>query len=156
MKRTFTIFLLLIGSMQISLAKDEPRIDPLRREPLKITPAKPPEPIHLVQILLENQSIPLKGTRCESSPPVDNRRLHHQLALTLGFAAGNKRHRSEISASCKSDQIETLQDPAEVWLCKLGVVERDKKGRFVASSHIHFGVTKDTWQMVPNSLVCLE
>lgn len=51
--------LLLFCLALVSCTQSE-RIDPLRGNPVKIDPAKPREGMHLVQILLENQSLPLE------------------------------------------------------------------------------------------------
>lgn len=59
------------------------RLDPMG-DPLKIDPTKPPDGMQLVQILLENQSLPVKGTGCQSGS-IENRRLQHILAMVLGY-----------------------------------------------------------------------
>lgn len=142
----------------VSCTRSE-RLDPLGGKLVKIDPTQPPSGMHLVQILLENQSIPLKGTHCEASGlSPDNRRLQHQLALTLGEGFGNPRHRRELSGGCEPDQYEFPSgESIDAWQCNLGAVTKNKKGEFIASSHIYFGIKKDTWELIrtPRALRCL-
>ncbi len=126
-------------------------------EPVKIDPAKPPNGMHLVQILLANQSLPVKGTRCEGSwSSDDKRRLQHKLAMALGDGLDNPRHRTELLGGCETDQFELRSgSTVDGWRCNLNVVEKDKKGEFIANSSIYFGIKKDTWEFIPEALVCL-
>lgn len=139
----------------VSCAHTE-RIDPLGGDPVKIDPAKPPSGMHLVQILLENQSLPVKGTDCESSGLTkDKRRLLHRLAITLGDGLDNTRHRTELLGGCKADQFELPSGSViDIWRCELGVVEKDEEGEFITSGFIYFGVKKDTWEFIPEKLRC--
>lgn len=121
-------------------------------EPLKIDPTKPPDGMHLVQILLENQSLPVKGTHCEDSGrSPDKRRLLHQLAMALGDGLNNPRIRNELLGDCEPDQYELPSGKTvDAWQCRLGVVQKDEKGEFGASANIYFGITKDTWEIIPD------
>ena len=58
-------FVLLIFSVTLISSVQTERISPLWDEPVKIDPFTPPEGMYLVQILLENQSLPLKDTGCQ-------------------------------------------------------------------------------------------
>lgn len=136
------------------------RISPSWGNQLKIDPTKPPEGMHLIQILLENQSRPVKGTSCESSAlgSGDKRLLQHALAMTLGSGLDNTHHRTQLSARCQPDKYELLSGGViDAWHCSLTAVENDVKGEFIASSSIDFGITKDTWEFVPvpKALVCM-
>ena len=148
------LVLLLLASLASAAASE--RLDPVRGNPIRIDPTKPPEGINIIQILLENQSLPLKGTGCGSDAPGDNRTLQHQLAVTLGWALDKKRHQMIISADCKPAQFE-LRSGAVVnaWQCTLRVVEKTAKGGFVASSVIDFGVKKDAWEIIPEAIRCM-
>ena len=141
-------------------ASEPQRISPSWGDPLKINPAKPPEGMHVIQILLENQSLPVKGTNCEGSAlgSGDKRRLQHKLAMLLGFGLDNPRHRTELSVGCQPDKYELPTGGLiDAWHCRLTALENDKKGEFIASSSIYFGITKDTWEFVPvpKALVCM-
>lgn len=128
-------------------------------EPLKIDPTKPPDGMHLVQILLENQSLPLKGTGCEDSGrSPDNRRLVHQLAMVLGYGLGYPQHRVELWGDCIPDQYELPSGKTvDGWQCNLGTLDKDEKGEDIATANIYFGITKDTWEIIPDprALRCL-
>lgn len=128
-------------------------------EPLKIDPTRPPAGADLVRILLENQSLPLRGTECEDSGrSPDNRRLLHKLATNLGSELDNIRHRREISGGCEPDKYELPSGEAiAAWQCHLDTVTKNKKGEFIASSHIYFGIKQDTWELIrtPGALRCL-
>jgi len=134
------------------------------RDSVRIDPSIPPEGMHLMHILLENQSFPLKGTGCESSRD-DKHTLQHLLASTLGDGIGNnanKQHQVIVSADCKAEQFE-LQSGSVIdgWRCNLNVTEKtNKKGEYIAGSSVAFGVRKDTWTFItdsitPNPLVCM-
>lgn len=141
-------------------ALESQRISPSWGDPLRIDPAKPPEGMHLIQILLENQSLPVKGTNCEGSAlgSGDKRRLQHKLARLLGSGLDNARHRTELSAICQTDKYELPSGGIiDAWHCSLTAVENDENGERIASSSIDFGITKDTWEFVPvpKALVCI-
>lgn len=150
----FHIMLLMLFIAIIPFAHAD-RIDPEWGDPVKIDPAVPPSGIHVIQILLENQSLPLMGTGCRSDLPNDKRTLQHRLALTLGYAIDNKRNHAVLSGGCQAEKIE-LRSGAIInaWHCKLAVVEKSEKNEFISSSNIHFGVKKDTWEFIPESLRC--
>lgn len=146
--------LLLLCLALVSCTQSE-RISPLWDEPVKIDPSTPPEGMYLLQILLENQSLPLKGTGCEG-PPGDRRRLQHRLALTLGSGIDDPRHYRVLSGKCEAVQFELRSGSViDAWNCVLGGVEKDKKGDPIASSHIDFGIKKDTWEIIPETLRCM-
>ena len=159
----YRILPLLFGLVLISCAQSgrihpQPeRISPAWGDVIKIDPTKPPSGMHMVQILLENQSIYVKGTSCESDPLGfgDKRRLQHKLAMTLGYAFDRPDHHAVLSGGCKADQFELRPGSViDIWHCNLGVVEKDKKGEFITSSHIDFGIKKDTWEFIPEKLLC--
>lgn len=141
-------------------ASEPQRISPSWGDRIKIDPAKPPEGMHLIQILLENQSLPVKGTNCESSAlgSGDKRLLQHKLASLLGSGLDNTRHRTELSAKCQADKYELPSGGLiDAWHCSLTAVENDENGEYIASSSIDFGITKDKWEFVPvpKALVCM-
>lgn len=151
MKRRILSLLLVLALVSCTQTG---RIDP-KGDPVKIDPAKPPSGMLLVQILLENQSLPVKGTGCQSGASEDKRRLQHILALTLGEGLDNPRHRTELLGGCEADQFELPTGSViDIWNCKLGVVEKDKKDEYIASAHIRFGIKKNTWEFVPEKLRC--
>jgi hypothetical protein len=153
MKRPIITALIFL-SMVASVGGAE-RLNPLSGERQKIDPSRSPEGINIIQILLENQSLPLKGTGCGSGNPDENRILQHQLALTLGYALDVKRHQSVISGECKPDRFQLRSGALiDAWYCKLAVVEKTAKGGFVASSIIDFVIKKDTWELYPELLRC--
>lgn len=127
-------------------------------EPFQIDPTKPPSGVDMVQILLENQSLPLKGTNCEDkvrSP--DNRRLLHKLATNLGEELNNPQHHTELQGGdCEAVQHDLPSGKiVDAWRCRFIVTVKGKEEDFGAS--IHFSVTKDTWKLVrvPEALLCL-
>lgn len=149
----YPLLSLLIVIALISCSQTE-RIDPMGNS-VKIDPAVPPSGMLLVQILLENMSLPVKGTGCQSGVGEDKRRLQHTLAMTLGEGLDNLRHRTELLGGCVADQFEFPSGSViDIWNCKLGAVEKDIKGEFIASTHIRFGIKKDTWEFVPEKLRC--
>ena len=137
--------------------------DPVRLDPmgnvLNISPSAPPHGMNLMQILLENQSVSLKGTRCESGDGLSQneiRTLQHRLALTLGYALDNKKHQAEITSWCKADKWELkLGLIVDTWHCNVNVVEKTKRGNYIANASIDFWVTKDNWTLIPASLTCM-
>jgi hypothetical protein len=153
MKKAALILLLLAS---LASAGTSERLDPAWGDPLKIDPSKPPQGRHIIQILLENQSLLLKGTGCGSDIPNDRRTLQHKLALSLGDAIDSKRHQALISGGCKPAQFELRSGAViDAWHCTLTVVEKTAKGGFVASSSIDFGVKKDTWEIIPEAIRCM-
>ena len=139
---------------------DQPeRISPLWGDPIKIDPTKPPDGMHMVQILLENQLLPVKGTGCEGSAlgSGDKRLLQHSLALMLGSSIDPGTMEFKLSGGCKVDQIETKKGPRiDIWRCNLGIsnIETSTTTTTV-SADIYFGITKDTWEFIPEKLLCL-
>lgn len=125
-------------------------------EPVSINAAQPPRAMDMVQVLLENQSLPLKGTGCEGSGDKEKRTLQHRLALALGAPLDNAKHETVISGGCRSTAKFAVADGAAIdaWSCEMTVVERSEKREFVASSVIRFGLTKDRWKLIPETLRC--
>lgn len=140
-------------------------------EPLKIDPIKPPEGMQLVQILLENQSLPLKGTGCGSNPN-DKRTLQHLIASTFGSGLNNnsldkngqlrKLLSVNIWGGCKTERFELRSGPdIDAWRCTLYAEDQvDDKDAYTFSSSINFGVRKDTWKLItdsitPDPLICI-
>lgn len=152
---------LLLGFLLISCVQPG-RIHPERTSPIwgdviKIDPTKPPSGMHMLQILLENQSLSVKGTNCESDPfgVGDKRRLQHKLAMTLGYAFDRPKHYAVLSGGCEADQFKPPSGAVlDIWRCNLAVVEKDEKDQFIASSNIYFGLKKDTWEFIPEKLLC--
>ena len=124
----------------------------------KINPAKPPEARHIIQILLKNQSFPLKGTGCESGAN-NKSTLQHLLASTLGSAIDDG---AAISAACESkSELFELRSGAmlDAWRCRLSIPEQASRGEW-GSYTLFFGVRKDSWKLItdsitPNLLVCM-
>lgn len=126
-------------------------------EPVKIDPAKAPNGIQMMQILLVNQSLPVKGTGCEGSWTAnDKRRLQHRLATSLGYALDRKYPHAVLLGGCETERFE-LQSGKTIdgWRCSLNVMENNKKGEHVTSSTIAFGITRDTWDLIPETLSCM-
>ena len=118
-------------------------------EPLEIDPTRPPGGMMLIQILLENQSLPVKGTQCESGTG-DNRRLQHRLAMLLGDGLDNPRVHTELLADCQPNQYDLPSGGViDAWQCRLGVMLKADKDEFGVGGSIYFGITKDTWKLVP-------
>lgn len=153
MKKYILITLVFVS---VASAAGSERLNPLSGERQRIDPSKPPEGMNIIQILLENQSLPLKGTGCASDIPSDNRTLQHQLATTLGWAIDHKPNKVTISGGCKPAQFELRSGAVvDAWQCTLTVVEKTANGGFVASSSIDFGVKKDTWEIIPEAIRCM-
>lgn len=157
------LLLLMLCVVLASCSRAE-RISPDGGEPVKIDPFSPPNGVHLVQILLENQSFPVKGTGCENKlpdGPDDKRRLQHILAMRFGFGLDNPRLQRVHSGRCKAEQFELRSGSIiDAWRCSLNVVENGEKGEYITNSSIEFGVTKDTWKLItnsvtPNPLICM-
>ena len=129
-------------------------------EPMKIDPTKPPDGMRLVQILLENLAVPLKGTGCGNGPN-DPSVLKDHLAMFLGDGFDSPLVRTELSSDCQPDRYDLPSGgKIDAWHCRLGVVlkaDKADKDELGVSGSIHFGVTKDTWEFVPvpEALVCL-
>lgn len=139
-----------------SLAVAQP-IDPLWGDPIVIDPAKPPEGMQIVHLLLSNASTPLKGTGC-SDPSAPDRALtlREQLAVVLGQAIGApKGHKAHITGQCRADKTDALGGVVNVWSCEINVEHVDEKGEYVANGSIGAHFTRDTWTMIPQSLICL-
>ena len=149
-------FLALISCNQDERINAAPfKIDPAG-DPFKIDPAKPPNGMHMVQILLKNQMTPVAGTGCETDPE-DKRPLPRYLAMMLGDAIDAGALGFKLSGGCKADQLETGKGPLiDIWRCNVGVsnIVTDKYG-VIASAHIYFGITKNTWEFIPEKLMCL-
>lgn len=156
--------LLLLVFVPVACHQSE-RVSPsIWRDSVKIDPSIPPEGTHLIQILLENKSLPLKGTGCESSPD-DKRTLQDLLASTFGAALGNnvnKRHQVFFSGGCKAEQFELRSGSiTDGWRCTLNSEEKTiKKAEHIYSASIAFGLQKRTWELItdsitPNPLICM-
>jgi len=111
----------------------------------------------MVQILLNGQLIPLKGTHCEGSwTSDDKRRLQHWLAMALGGGLENPDRQVTLVGGCEADQLERRSGKIiDGWRCNFNVVENNEKGEHIANSSIYFGITKDTWELIPETMACL-
>ena len=108
----------------------------------------------LTWILLENQSVPLKGTGCQSGAD-DRRRLQHQLALLLGGGFGSPHQQAELLDKCDIDRQKVSSGTMiDVWNCSLTVREKNEKGEVIASRSLGFVFAKDTWKLIPEKLTC--
>lgn len=147
------------------------RISPLWGDPTKIDPTKPPSGTELVQILLENQAFPLKGTGCASDAD-DNRTLRHLLADTFGSGLNNnsldenghirKLLSVNIWGGCEPEPFELRSGSIiDAWWCHLYAEDQlDDKEAETFTWSIAFGIRKDTWQLIvdsttPNPLICI-
>lgn len=138
---------LVLSLALVSCAQPE-RLDH-RGEPFKIDPTSPPNGIQMVQILLENQSLPVKGTQCENGKD-DERLLQHHLAMFLGEGFDSPLARSGLLASCQPNQYDLPSGGViDAWQCRLGVIQKADKDEFGVGGSIYFGVTKDTWRLIP-------
>lgn len=163
--------LLLLCTALISCAQPE-RADSDRCEvigvshnsdiPEKIDTATPPDGTQVMRVLLKNQSFPLRGTGCSSNSN-DRSTLQDLLAMTLGAGIGIGADRQVIiSGGCKAEQFE-LQSGSTLdgWRCNLNMEEQFiKEGEYVYNSSITFGLRKDTWEFItdsitPNPLICM-
>lgn len=154
--RPYWLLVAALTTSSIVLA-DPGRLDPMGNV-LKIDPSMPPSGMNIMQILLENQALPLKGTRCDTSDSRydDKRALQHKLAITLGHAVDNKRHVAVMLGGCKSDKSELKPGMlVNTWHCNINVVEQTKRGGFIANASIDFWVKKDDWTMIPEKLLCM-
>lgn len=136
------------------------RLTPHGGDPVTIDPTQPPSGMYLVQILLENQSLPLKGTGCEGSwSENDRRQLQHVLAVTFGFALDKPRtppYQVTFLGGCEAERFELRSGKIiDGWRCNINVVDNNQKGEYVANSSIYFGITKDTWELIPETLLCM-
>lgn len=146
-----------VNNLHTHAASEPLPISYARANGVKIDPTKPPNGMQMIQILLENQSLSVKGTSCESDPfgVGDRRRLQHKLAMTLGYAFDRPKHHAVLSGSCEADQFQPPSGPVvDIWRCNLAVVEKDERDEFIASSNIYFGLKKDTWEFIPEKLLC--
>ena len=154
--RPYWLLVVALTTSSIVLA-DSDRLDPMGNA-LKIDSSVPPNGMNIIQILLENQALPLKGTGCDSSSHMyeDKRSLKHKLAITLGHAIDNKRHVAVMLGGCKSDKSELKPGMiVNTWHCNINVVEQTKRGGFIANASIDFWVKKDDWTMIPAKLLCM-
>lgn len=123
--------------------------------PFQIDPAKPPEGMHIVQILLQRQHILVDGTGCAS--PFDSRRtLGHYVAMMLGSSIDPGPLKFQLNGGCK---VEWLEKPdssrMDFWRCHLGTSNIDNgKSNVQVSAGIYFGVTQDKWEFIPEKLMC--
>lgn len=137
------------------------RIDALG-EPIKIDPAKPPNGEQLIQLLLENQSLPLKGTDCTDGKD-DPRLLQHRLVMMLGVLVDNPKGAVGLSSRCSPEPVElpdgampephTSKTAIKAWRCSLGASSTE--GEVFIGSSIYVILTKDTWKIYPKRLNCL-
>lgn len=84
--------------------------------------------------------------------------MQHALALILGEGLDTPRVRNELLGGCIPDRYELPSGKTvDAWQCRLGVVGKDEKGEFGASANIYFGITKGTWEIIPDprALRCL-
>jgi len=86
----------------------------------------------------------------------EKRTLQHRLALALGAPLDDARHEALISGGCRSAAKFSVAGGGviDAWSCELAVVERNEKREFVSSSVIQFGLTKDKWRLIPETLRC--
>ena len=109
-----------------------------------------------MRILIENQGIQLKGTGCSSDIPNDKRTLQHKLAGTLGHAIDNKRHVAVMLGGCKADKSELKSGLViDTWHCNINVIEKTKRGGFIANASIDFWIKKEDWSLIPEKLLCM-
>jgi hypothetical protein len=130
------------------------RLDALSGEPITINPLAPPTGIQLFQVLIENAAMPLQGTGCIDERPT-SLTLQHQLALMLGYGLGVKQNKVNLKAKCESGPFETSDGIIDAWSCEVNVIETTKRGTYISNASTRVGLTKDTWQIVPGSLLCL-
>lgn len=163
---TVRLLVLMVFLTGVACGRAE-RLDPDSGQALIVDPAKPPNGAQLVQILLENQSLPLKGTGC-SSIPNDSARLQHLLARTFGGGIDDPNLQTAHAARCEPAQFEQRAGaPMDVWQCHIYLQQRrtgsgvqDKTVESATHASVSFGVTKDTWKLVvdsvtpPSPLIC--
>ena len=150
-------YLLLLTALMMGevIAADSGRMDPMGNV-LRIDPAVPPKGMNIMQILIENHALPLKGTGCASGIPDDKRTLQHKLALTLGDGIENKRHIVVVSGQCKTDKHELKPGVLiDIWRCGINVTEKTKRGSYIANASIDFSVKKDDWALIPETMLCM-
>lgn len=163
------LFLMLGSCAQPVTRPDHPqRVDSTWGKPMEIDPSVPPDGTQLMRILLENQSVPLKGTQCENSTPSmgeDKRSLHHLLAAMLGTGLASTQTLTLVASTCETASVE-LPDGStpeewssktiiDAWTCSLTTAGTDEeKERYFSASSIRFIFTKDTWKLFPKRLSC--
>jgi hypothetical protein len=148
--------IILIGALLTQSAWAQvQRLDALSGEPITINPSVPPTGVQLFQVLFENSSMSLKGTACSTFGEKDTLTLQHQLAMILGFGLDVKQYKTNLVGQCKADRFEVSGKVIDAWSCEINATETTKKGKYIANGSIRIGLTKDTWQVVPDSLLCL-
>jgi hypothetical protein len=118
-----------------------------------IDPAKPPNGSQLVQILLENQDLKIKDTPCRSNAD-DKRTVRHKLAAILGESLDSLALRSVIKGRCEPVQVKSAAGTQDLWDCQLTVLEVNEQWEDVTSASIFFGITQDTWKIIPANFRC--
>ncbi len=153
MKRAILVAVLLVAAS----AHAQDWTDPVWGTPVRVDPAKPPTGMQLVRVLLAHQALPLAGTSCENTAlKPDTRTLGDQLAITLGSALGQPKHRVVLESSCKADLFEGPEGVRlSGWACDLNAIDQTTGGKFVANSRVRVGLTQDAWKLIPGSLTCL-
>lgn len=138
-------------------AAPPPPFDPLWGTPISIDPSKPPQNDSIIHLFLLNASAPLKGTGCASGDSTDDKlALREQLAITLSQAVGTPQgHKAFITAECIPDKTDALAGRiTDVWACSLNVEHVDENGDYVSNGTIRAHFLRDTWTMIPSSLLC--
>ena len=122
-------------------------------ETFEIDPAIPPDAEQLMQVLLENQSLPVRGTHCASGTD-DKRLLLHRLVMTFGVLAAPppdiaRRVRPAVHRLVAACKVE----PGFVgWRCSLTTSVGD--AAVMSVSTIEVSLDKKTWAAYPESLRC--
>lgn len=130
--------------------------DPLWGRPIVIDPSKPPQNESIIHLFLLNASTPLKGTGCVHEGADDKLALREELALMLSQAVGTPQgHKAFITAECKPDKTDALAGRVtDVWACSINVEHVDERGDYVSNGAVRAHFTRDTWTMIPSSLLC--
>lgn len=114
-----------------------------------------PQGNDLIRILLENQSVPLKGTGCASGPD-DKRVLLDTLAHHFGDGLDSPQLQMVHSSHCQNDQHELPNGSLiDVWNCTLTVNGYDKGQMTEVGWSFHFVLTKDRWKLIPKKFLCM-
>ena len=124
--------------------------------PFKIDPAVPPEGMHLVQILLNNQFTPVTNTLCARDAN-DKRPLQRYLAQMLGGAIDPGQTRTfKLHGGCETDWFETASGArVDYWRCNVGITNIGaSKDDEMEAANIYFGITQDEWKFIPEKLIC--
>ncbi|MCW7538401.1 hypothetical protein OOT46_11175 [Aquabacterium sp. A7-Y] len=147
---------LLVPLLVAPLAGSAQSVNPVWGTPVTIKADTPPRGAQIVQLFLENATLPLKGTGCSHGGENETRTLREALALVLGDGLDQPHYKTVLSGSCKTEVLEAAPGkPAPAWACSLHTVDSDRKGGVVASASIRAGFTKDSWTLIPGSLICL-